>query len=161
MRGPPPKPTALKLIQGNPGKRPLNEKEPKPAAAIPEPPESVRSDEIAFAEWNLMAPVLSRLGILTEIDGSALAQYCRAFSLVECCTAMIERDGMFVEHTNKFGAVNVVSHPALRELRNAEPLMGRALAKLGMTPADRSRIRAEGAGVESAFEKWMKGQSSQ
>ena len=30
MRGKKPKPTHLKLITGNPGKRPLNEAEPKP-----------------------------------------------------------------------------------------------------------------------------------
>jgi len=30
-----PKTTSLKLLQGNPGKRPINENEPKPAHKIP------------------------------------------------------------------------------------------------------------------------------
>jgi len=30
MAGRKPKPTALKIIEGNPGKRPLNKNEPKP-----------------------------------------------------------------------------------------------------------------------------------
>jgi hypothetical protein len=30
LRGPAPEPTALKLLRGNPGKRPLNTLEPKP-----------------------------------------------------------------------------------------------------------------------------------
>ena len=40
MRGRRPKPTRLKMLTGNPGKRPLNHDEPRPEAAIPEcPPE--------------------------------------------------------------------------------------------------------------------------
>ena len=38
MRGRRPKPTRLKLLTGNPGKRPLNDDEPQPQAAIPECP---------------------------------------------------------------------------------------------------------------------------
>ncbi|MBT6386690.1 MAG: phage terminase small subunit P27 family, partial [Alphaproteobacteria bacterium] len=40
MRGRKPKPTHLKAITGNPGKRPLNRDEPRPEIAVPEcPPE--------------------------------------------------------------------------------------------------------------------------
>ena len=38
MPGPPPKPTKLKLLAGNPGKRPLNENEPEPEAVAPSVP---------------------------------------------------------------------------------------------------------------------------
>ena len=37
-RGRKPKPTALKVLEGNPGKRPLNENEPKPERKAPECP---------------------------------------------------------------------------------------------------------------------------
>jgi len=36
MRGRRPKPTRLKMLTGNPGKRPLNGNEPRPAAAVPD-----------------------------------------------------------------------------------------------------------------------------
>ena len=40
MRGRRPKPTRLKVLTGNPGKRPLNENEPRPEAHVPDcPPE--------------------------------------------------------------------------------------------------------------------------
>ena len=43
MRGRKPTPTHLKLVRGNPGKRPLNASEPKPQLTLPSPPaESVR-----------------------------------------------------------------------------------------------------------------------
>ena len=38
-RGPPPKPTALRLLQGNPGKRRLNDAEPKPKQSLPRCPD--------------------------------------------------------------------------------------------------------------------------
>jgi hypothetical protein len=40
MRGRRPKPTPVKVLTGNPGKRPLNKNEPRPDVLIPEcPPE--------------------------------------------------------------------------------------------------------------------------
>jgi hypothetical protein len=75
MPGRPPKPTALKLLQGNPGKRPLNDREPKPAVGC-EMPEFVKGDPLYVAEWNREAPRLIRLGILTEIDGDILGRVC-------------------------------------------------------------------------------------
>ena len=38
MRGRKPSPTHLKLVKGNPGKRPLNVSEPEPEAVLPCPP---------------------------------------------------------------------------------------------------------------------------
>jgi hypothetical protein len=48
-RGPRPEPSSLKLLKGNPGKRPLNEREPKPPAGAPEAPAHL--DEEARREW--------------------------------------------------------------------------------------------------------------
>ena len=39
QRGRKPKPTALKVLEGNPGKRPLNLYEPTPEGDLPECPE--------------------------------------------------------------------------------------------------------------------------
>src|SRR5688572_21911457 len=39
MRGRKPKPTWLKIMTGNPGKRPLNDAEPQPEGLLGEPPE--------------------------------------------------------------------------------------------------------------------------
>ena len=38
MSGPPKTPTHLRLVRGNPSKRPINENEPKPAAGVPPTP---------------------------------------------------------------------------------------------------------------------------
>src|SRR5262249_37411259 len=74
MQGRRPKPTHLKLLQGNPGKRPYNANEPKPAPQVPSPPEHLT--EVALKEWNRLAELLGRIGLLTAIDRTAFAAYC-------------------------------------------------------------------------------------
>ncbi|WP_426032826.1 P27 family phage terminase small subunit, partial [Caulobacter sp. DWP3-1-3b2] len=71
-RGRKPKPTALKLIEGNPGKRALNDAEPN-AGPIGNPPDDL--DGLALAKWREMAR-LWRL-VLTAADRDQLAEYCR------------------------------------------------------------------------------------
>jgi phage terminase small subunit len=79
MRGRPPKPTHLKAITGNPGKRPLNEHEPRPKVEIPEcPPELSPS---AQREWNRLVDHLAALRLLTSLDRAALAAYCGSYAL--------------------------------------------------------------------------------
>jgi phage terminase small subunit len=64
------------MLTGNPGKRPLNEDEPKPEAAIPECPPELSS--FARKEWDRLATELGSLRILTNLDRAALAAYCTA-----------------------------------------------------------------------------------
>ena len=68
------KPTALKVLQGNPGKRPLNENEPQPERKIPEKPADM--DRVASRTWDELAPKLHALGLLTEIDGLSFRNLC-------------------------------------------------------------------------------------
>ena len=69
----PAKPTALKIIQGNPGKRPLNQHEPKPASGC-EKPKFLKGR--AARIWDEYAPELERIGILTAVDGHLFAAWC-------------------------------------------------------------------------------------
>ncbi len=72
-----PKPTNLKILHGNPGKRPLNLNEPKPMKVVPTCPPHLMPD--AKAEWERMSDKLYSLGLLTEIDGTAFAIYCQTY----------------------------------------------------------------------------------
>ena len=71
MRGRRPKPTRLKQLTGNPGKRPLNENEPKPEPNIPECPPEL--GPLAQREWNRLVGELGPLRILTHLGRGALA----------------------------------------------------------------------------------------
>ena len=70
MRGRKPKPTLIRQLEGNPGKRPLNDREPIPPSGVPECPDIL--DDDGRAEWFRTAAVLSEMGLLSKADRSAL-----------------------------------------------------------------------------------------
>lgn len=78
MRGRKPKPTNLKILAGNPGRRPLPDGEPCPDAVLPTPPDFL--DDQALREWERIAPELHQLGLLTRLDRAALAAYCQSYA---------------------------------------------------------------------------------
>ncbi len=80
LRGPAPKPTALKLLEGNPGKQKLNKNEPMPKVpdVIPKPPKRLLPE--AKKEWKRLAPAMVALGLLTEVDTSAVAELCQNYA---------------------------------------------------------------------------------
>lgn len=77
-RGRKPKPTELKLLEGNPGKRPVNEKEPSPKKQEPHCPSWLETE--AKKEWKHMSKTLDALRVLTQVEGAAFAGYCQAYA---------------------------------------------------------------------------------
>ncbi len=76
-RGPLPKPTALKVLEGNPGKRALNLSDGvNPRIEIPSAPKHLGQE--ARKEWKRIAPLLEELGLISGLDRAALALYCQA-----------------------------------------------------------------------------------
>jgi len=74
-RGPPKKPTELRLLQGNPGKLPINPNEPKPKKTMgAKPPKYLTKS--ARKLWAREVAKLEPLGLITEIDLHAFARYC-------------------------------------------------------------------------------------
>jgi len=151
MPGPPPKPTHLKLITGNPGKRKLNKNEPKPTIGIPPVPDHL-SDE-AKAEWTRIAVDLNAIGLLTHVDRAALAAYCQAWADWVEAEEQLRRYGKVVKSpvkvvTRRSGGAEVtetsggfpMQSPFLPIRNRALELMHKFLTEFGMTPAARSRI---------------------
>ena len=91
QRGRKPKPTAVKQLEGNPGKRQLNANEPKPAARAPSCPKWLEDD--AKKEWRRLAKQMEQLGILTEVDMAAFAGYCQAYARWKEAEEFISRHG--------------------------------------------------------------------
>ena len=78
LRGPKPSPTVLKLISGNPGKRPLNLSDGiNPPIQIPAAPKWLSSH--AAKEWRRIGGELAQLGLIAEIDKASLATYCQTW----------------------------------------------------------------------------------
>lgn len=136
MRGRKPIPTALKLVRGNPGRRPLPGNEP--IARIGAKAPDWLSDA-AKEHWPLIAKQLTDAGILTELDAPALGLYCEAFVRWKHANEQVAKFGPVVKAPSGFP----VQSPFLAISNRAWEQMLRMLIEFGMTPSSRSRITAE------------------
>jgi P27 family predicted phage terminase small subunit len=136
MRGPAPKPTALKNIQGNPGKRRTSKSEPKPEAGSIACPAWLDQDAKAF--WKSVAPRLKKLGLLTEIDTEALAVTATAWSIWRKAVKVAATKKGMVESTIAGG--NKKS-PEVAIAAEFFKILKSYAAEFGMTPASRTRLQ--------------------
>lgn len=142
MKGRKPKPSNLKLIEGNPGKRARNANEPKPAPLAPRCPSwLIRA---AKQEWHRVAPLLERMGLLTQVDMAALAGYCQAYARWRECEEAITEDGVTYEAVTKEG-YSIRARPEARLGQNYLAQVRLFCAEFGLTPSSRGRIEVPGA----------------
>ena len=146
-RGRKPKPTALKLLEGNPGKRQLNMNEPRFAQKMPpECPDWL--EEEAQAEWNRLSGALFEMGILTDLDVVPFATYCQAYARWREAEEFISQHGSIVK--TKTGYWQQV--PQVSIAHSNQKIMLQAAAEFGLTPSARSRIIAGNAKKEDVDE---------
>ncbi len=137
MRGRKPKPTALKLIEGNPGKRPINGREPRPPTSLPTCPSHLSAT--AKAEWKRLARMLNEIGLLTQIDRGVLAAYCQGYGRwVEA-----ERKLAVTPPILKTPAGYVQVSPWITIANRQVELMTRLMGELGLSPSSRSRLAVD------------------
>jgi len=145
-----PKPTALKLLTGNPGKRPLNESEPKPAVVIPRAPASL--PERVRREWYTLAHQLADAGLLTELDKMALAGLVTSYVRWMEAQEGLAKTGLLIKGRDNVPVLN----PLLRISRDAQVEYTRLLGEFGLTPSSRSRLHVEPKEEEDEFEALMR-----
>ena len=142
------KPTALKILEGNPGKRPLNKDEPKPKRGIPESPFPL--DDDAQEEWDRISQVLDEMGVLTKADGLALAHYCQQHSIF--INAQRQMDGAPLVITTATG--HPMPNPLLAIKNKAQEQIRRFLIEFGLTPAARAKISVQPKTENNEFESF-------
>lgn len=130
------KPTALKELAGNPGKRPLPKNEPRPDAGLPDKPKVM--SRVASQEWDRLAPQLDKLGLLTSIDLITFVTYCESYS--EYCAAKA--------HIKKYGRYQKVNglwkrNPAIGDAKASAQQMFKFAEGFGLTPSSRAKVAAE------------------
>jgi P27 family predicted phage terminase small subunit len=134
MRGRKPKPTWLKVVSGNPGRRPLNDAEPAPEGALQEPPEWLTDSqrEIWGAAIKNAPP-----GLLCGIDESVFLVWVIAKDLHRTATERIAQTGTLVRmpHSNV-----AVQSPWVPVMNKQALIMMKAAAEMGFTPSSRSRV---------------------
>ncbi len=136
-RGPAPKPTVLRVLEGRVQHRPLPVGEPMPRLVMPRRPAVLTGE--ARAEWDRQASKLHAMGVLTEVDGSVLTMYCQSWKRWLQAEAAVERS---LEATGRLNRLRVlVAH------RYASQVLQLA-GQLGLTPSARTRMATQGGGDE-------------
>tara|TARA_R110002020_G_scaffold273792_1_gene488952 strand:+ start:24 stop:473 length:450 start_codon:yes stop_codon:yes gene_type:complete len=130
--GRPRKPTALKLIHGS-RDRHKNKNEPKPTG-LAEMPEWL--NPAAVSCWELLAPELEAIGLLTNVDANAMAIYCTAYAEMVEAEAELLQGGKTQVTKDGFKRVS----PWLNIRNEAQKRMQQIGAQFGLTPATRTKI---------------------
>lgn len=131
-----PKPTALKQLEGNPGGRKLNNREPKSNSGIPVCPAWLLPE--AKNEWRRLAKKLYQMGILTVSDRTTFAAYCQSYARWKEANEHLEQEGSVVFTKNGFEQPSAWVGIA----NTNQKLMMQAAAEFGLTPSVRSRLIA-------------------
>jgi P27 family predicted phage terminase small subunit len=126
----------VKVLTGNPGKRPLNQNEPRPEPVAPDCPAELGPS--ARREWDRLVGELASLRILTGLDRAALAAYCGAYGLWAEATEAIQKYGVMVKSPTGFP----MQSPYVAIANRQAEIMMRIASEFGFTPASRSRISA-------------------
>lgn len=151
MAGRRPKPTAVKELAGNPGKRALNRQEPKPRSKRPKMPVAFKGTRKEF-HWRRLTRELAGMNLLSSADGDALAMYCDVCARWEDAIQQLADEGMIV-YTEK--GVPMQS-PYLGIANKCMATMQKLLVEFGMTPASRSRIQAPEEKADDPFEAFLR-----
>ena len=156
------KPTALKILEGNRGRRPILP-EPQPAKGVDKPPSGLPA--VSKRIWKTLAAELDRLNLLTVVDAMALEGVCVAYAHAIAADREIERlqreiksgtdekrvkklsaEELVVEYRtininyNRLSLQNAVSKKAWQQVKSF-------CTEFGLTPASRSRLAVGDTGM--------------
>lgn len=134
MRGRKPKPTALKKLAGNPGKRKLNDAEPDFTEITDvEPPEWL--PQLAVEMWQTVMPELLAAKVLTVPDLHNVEAFCTAYAMWRDAEDHVKRFGVVIE-TEK----STIKNPAVTVINEAKKQMREFGSLLGLDPSSRQRL---------------------
>ncbi len=139
--GPAPTPTKLKIARGNPGRRPLNKKEPQPRPELLRPPRGI--DKVARKQWEYLAAELHRCGLLTRIDRPSFELYCSYYGMYADAQEKLRNQPLVIAVPDSTGGTRPRPNPYFDISLRAGRMMMSIAVEFGMTPASRSRIRVE------------------
>ena len=130
-----PKPTNLKILQGNPGKRPLPENEPRLEVERPRAPTHLSPQ--AKAHWPKIVKKLADAKVMTRLDADALALYCEHYAQWAQANQELATNGM----TDLSAQGVPIMSPWLTISMKAAEAMRKLLIEFGMTPSARTKVQ--------------------
>ena len=136
MKGRKPVPTHLKVLRGNPGKRRLNDNEPKPSGGLTDPPEWM--SESQKQGWVYVIEHAPE-GLLKKLDGP-IGGWVVAEDLHRQASMLLDKFGILTKTPN---TGQPMQSPYLPIVNRQAHIMLKAAEQLGFTPAARSRVQVD------------------
>lgn len=147
-RGPPPTPSRLRIVQGNPGKRPINREEPElPAGEDDDWQPPVHMRNAARREWERQVPALRAAGVLTLADRTMFSEYCIAYGDLRVYEALAARVGQEAAIRLGYAGQVLKLRQQVRQLA----------ADAGLNPSARSGVKAAKAPDKGALGRFTGG----
>ena len=139
MRGRRPQPTILKLLKGNPGRRPLNSREPQP----PKPSGRCPAWLTGYGKeaWTDFHKLLTDMSILTAADEFALALLCSAVEEFRHAREVTQKKGRTYVLLTKSGERMVRIRPEVGIAVGASARILKFMVEFGLTPASRAKVK--------------------
>jgi P27 family predicted phage terminase small subunit len=140
-RGPAPTPTEILKLRGSPlAKKRAKQGESKGPSGRPRCPNWL--DAEAKAMWRRLVPQLELMGVLTRIDGNALARYCRLWSRWRKAEEFIDQHGEMYPLKDEKGQTKYFQQwPQVAIANKLAQQLTRLEQEFGMTPSSRTRIQ--------------------
>lgn len=134
-------PTAVLKIRGS-WRAKTRKSEPKPPRGKPDCPEIL--SEAAKEKWNQLIPILDDMGLLSKIDGDAIARYCESWARWADAIKWIHEKGEFYPLKDDNGNVKCLQQfPQVGIANHMAEQMNRLAAQFGMTPSARAGLSVD------------------
>jgi P27 family predicted phage terminase small subunit len=165
------KPSALRKLQNNPGKRRINKREPKVPVGAPEMPTYLSAT--ARAEWKRLVPILLGMKVLTPNHGAALAGLCCAHAQFVEAQRDLARRGNLLEiyevcrlddlvnakakQVPKAVLLDVKKNPSVQIASDADRRLRSYYAMFGLDPVSQTKLSVHANPDETpdAFEAFL------
>ena len=132
----------MKELMGNPGKRALPKDEPKPTEELEFMPEFI--GEAPGEYWTYVVNLFRSVpGVAKAPDQAAAVLMCQAIHDFVEANAELESCGTYQTVTTKQGGEMIRLHPAAGVKKEAMSQILRICAEFGLTPAARTRLKAD------------------
>jgi P27 family predicted phage terminase small subunit len=134
-----PVPTALKILRGNPGKKPLPKGEPQPPADNIVRPSYL--GKVARRKWDELLPLLQSVRVMTRADIDALARLCDTYEWWLAIREKLRKEGESYPVLNDKGEVKYVAQrPEVAIAHKLAAQLHTLEADFGLNPASRTKL---------------------
>ena len=151
-----PTPTKIRILNGNPSRRPLPANEPQFTPGIPDRPSGMSAG--ARKQWDALVGEMANSGVLRRVDGGALAMLCEDLAMLDTLrkglaaqASEISREAREKKQQISGNALTALSRTTegRRTFSTIRELTGQIVIQrreFGLTPSSSSRVQASGEG---------------